>query len=120
MPHHRKYVPHSGGIVACPSRANRSIVSNASQGFSSRLSRSVRSALLSFRSLTLVYAKKQKPDGGSSPLVRLLSSSATYRLGVASLTPPRTAAVPQPTIYSARTLQRRGRSRIPLSRSRCE
>src|SRR5215467_14593225 len=59
MPHHRKYVPHSGGIAAWPSRANRSMVSYASHGFSSRLSRSARSALLSFASLTLVSAKNK-------------------------------------------------------------
>src|SRR5256885_4462896 len=57
MPHQRKYVAHSGGIDACPSRAKRSMVAYASHGFSSRLSRSARCALLSFTSLTLASAE---------------------------------------------------------------
>src|SRR6266403_4958314 len=57
MPHQRKYVAHSGGIAAWPSRAKRSMVAYASHGFSSRLSRSARCALLSFTSLTLASAE---------------------------------------------------------------
>src|SRR5256885_13661186 len=59
MPHQRKYVAHSGGIAAWPSRAKRSMVAYASHGFSSRLSRSARCALLSFTSLTLASAETQ-------------------------------------------------------------
>src|SRR3989442_174175 len=48
MPHQRKYVPsHSGGIASQPSRAKRWISAYASQGFSSRLSRSTRWAFVS-------------------------------------------------------------------------
>src|SRR5258707_14442136 len=59
MPHQRKYVAHSGGIAAWPSRAKRSMAAYASHGFSSRLSRSARCALLSFTSLTLASAETQ-------------------------------------------------------------
>src|SRR2546427_8477847 len=63
MPHQRKYVAHSGGIDAYPSRAKRSMAAYASHGFSSRLSRSARCALLSFTSLTLASVETEAGDG---------------------------------------------------------
>src|SRR2546426_12148883 len=83
MPHQRKYVAHSGGIDAYPSRAKRSMAVYASHGFSSRLSRSARCALLSFTSLTLASAETEA--GGR----------------VVPVLTPRTSAEPPPTIYSA-------------------
>src|SRR2546428_10620440 len=96
MPHQRKYVAHSGGMDAWPSRAKRSMVSYASHGFSSRLSRSARCALLSFTSLTLASAKHQSRATDSFvPSTRLSSSNfdlsprptrahSTYRSGTST------------------------------------
>src|SRR5256885_10439356 len=66
MPHQRKYVAHSGGIDACPAREKRSMAAYASHGFSSRLSRSARCALLSFTSLTLASAETEARGTGRS------------------------------------------------------
>src|SRR5207245_4024535 len=93
MPHQRKYVAHSGGIDACPSRAKRSMAAYASHGFSSRLSRSARCALLSFTSLTLASAETERRGTDRSFVTRLSSSTATYRLDRPMLT-PRTSAEP--------------------------
>src|SRR2546423_15504805 len=83
MPHHRKYVPHSWVIAAWPSRAKRSMISYASQGLSSRLSRSARCALLAFRSPTLASTKrKSRVSGPPSRPPGFCLSTATYRLGV--------------------------------------
>src|SRR5579875_1792855 len=48
MPHHRKYMFHSGVTLARPLRANSRTSSHASHGFFSRFSRSAFCAFVSF------------------------------------------------------------------------
>src|SRR5947199_9408263 len=97
MPHQRKYVAHSGGIDACPSRAKRSMAAYASHGFSSRLSSYARCALLSFTSLTLASAETEA--GGR----------------VVTVLTPSTSAQPPPSNYIASPTLRHYPSRTPTA-----
>src|ERR1700722_3474659 len=61
MPHERKYVPsHSGGIDACPSRANSRISSMHSHAFLARLNRSTRCAFVSLMVSLIKRSHSQK------------------------------------------------------------
>src|SRR5213594_3395736 len=80
MPHQRKYVPsHSGEIASQPSRAKRWMSAYASQGLSSRLSRSTRCAFVSFTASLIGAPQKCGAGRGSrsAPSSRLVSSAST-------------------------------------------
>src|SRR6266545_2259404 len=77
MPHQRKYVAHSGGIEACPSRAKRWISAYASHGFSSRLRRSARCAFVSLTASVIAPPRSRKRES-RAPLRRPYPGSKAH------------------------------------------
>src|SRR5262245_22791581 len=80
MPHQRKYVPHSGGIDPCPSRAKRTISAYASQGFRARFKRSARWAFVSLTGSSTSVLSCHETQKAEPQVGRLAGSAFVFDL----------------------------------------